>query len=236
MSGAAPNAASAVQNALAYLRCVGRLKHLSRQGWVERGVRPSPPEPVGAHMWRMGVITMLCPKETGLDRDRMVRMCLVHDVCETIVGDVTPAMGVNKAEKAAAEMRAVQQVLAPLLSADAGGELAALFAEYEDNTTPEANFVHDIDLLDMVIQGLDYQISTPEADLSCFMTAAAKIRHPWARALADHVVAIFNGKEAGAPVPPPQYLGEKVTVDARKKADDAAAAAAAAETGEGGAK
>lgn len=222
-AGAAASAASsndiAISSTIAFLRTVGRLKHLSRQGWVERGVNPQPPESVGSHMWRMGVICAFCPyKEFGLDRDRMVRMALVHDACETIVGDITPAMKVDKAAKKTAEMKAVREVLMPLLPGDCGSaEFADLFAEYEDDETPEAHFVHDVDLLDMIIQCLDYQIASPDVDLSCFTTAGARIRHPWVKALSDHVVAVFRGEAKAAPLAPPQFLGEQVVVNAKRE-------------------
>ena len=64
------------------------LKHILRTGWVRAGV--DAPESVAAHSWGMSILAMhLCPEE--LDRMRVLEMCLVHDLPEVEVGDLTPA-------------------------------------------------------------------------------------------------------------------------------------------------
>ena len=63
------------------------LKSILRTGWVRAGVKS--PESVAAHSWGMSVLAMhLCPPE--LDRMRVLEMCLVHDLPEVEVGDLTP--------------------------------------------------------------------------------------------------------------------------------------------------
>ncbi|KAH8429742.1 HD domain-containing protein [Aspergillus melleus] len=41
-----------------------------------------------------------------------------------------------------------------------GGGLKGLFEEYEENRTPEARFVHDVDKLEMLLQVLEYERAT----------------------------------------------------------------------------
>jgi putative hydrolase of HD superfamily len=53
-------------------------------------------ESIADHMYRMGIITMLCPPETGIDRDRCVKLALIHDMAEALVGDITPPDNVPK--------------------------------------------------------------------------------------------------------------------------------------------
>lgn len=224
-----------IAKSIAFFRCVGRLKHTARQGWVERRVTPQPPEAVASHMWRMAVMAMLLPSHrhleqpaqssddngssscssssssssssslASLDRDRMIRMSLVHDVCETIVGDATPAMKVPKEVKAQAEDDAVTHVLAPLLPLLGGKEIVDLFHEYEANETPEAKFVHDLDLLDMVLQAVDYKrSSSPETDLLSFMDSAKRVQHPFLKKVTEHVIDLFFDKKPEEEVPVPE--------------------------------
>ena len=47
-------------------------------------------------MYRMGIITMLCPPEVDMNRDRCVKMALIHDMAEALVGDITPTDGIAK--------------------------------------------------------------------------------------------------------------------------------------------
>lgn len=53
-------------------------------------------ESIADHMYRMGIITMLCPPETGIDRDRCVKLALIHDMAEALVGDITPPDNIAK--------------------------------------------------------------------------------------------------------------------------------------------
>ena len=63
------------------------LKKVARTGWVRAGV-PAP-ESVAAHSWGMSMLALkLCPAE--IDLVRVLSLCIVHDVPEVRVGDLTP--------------------------------------------------------------------------------------------------------------------------------------------------
>lgn len=47
-------------------------------------------------MYRMSIITMLCPPEENIDKDRCVKLALIHDMAEALVGDITPPDKVPK--------------------------------------------------------------------------------------------------------------------------------------------
>lgn len=38
-------------------------------------------------------------RDSRVDRDRLMKICLVHDLAESVVGDITPFDGVTKEEK-----------------------------------------------------------------------------------------------------------------------------------------
>uniref|UniRef100_A0A2K5HUP4 HD domain-containing protein n=2 Tax=Colobinae TaxID=9569 RepID=A0A2K5HUP4_COLAP len=81
---------------LQFLRLVGQLKRVPRTGWVYRNVQR--PESVSDHMYRMAVMAMVI-KDDHLNKDRCVRLALVHDMAECIVGDIAPADNIPKEEK-----------------------------------------------------------------------------------------------------------------------------------------
>ena len=66
-----------------------------RTGWVLRKVEK--PESVADHMYRMAMLAFLA--DDSLAKDRCIKMCLVHDLAESIVGDITPEDKISKAEK-----------------------------------------------------------------------------------------------------------------------------------------
>ena len=135
------------------------LKDVLRQGWVNAGV--DAPESVAAHSWGMAVLALkLCPDDLNLEH--VLKLCLVHDLPEVIVGDLTPAD--DRTTKAADE-RAAMHELAP--------EWVALFDEYEQQSTPEAMFVRRLDKLDMALQAKVY-MDRSDLDLSQFIESARK--------------------------------------------------------------
>ena len=124
------------------LRYLG-LKDVLRTGWVRAGVES--PESVAAHSWGMAVLALkLCPPE--LDLLRVLKLCLVHDLPEVVVGDLTPHDDVStKAE----DERQAMQALAP--------EWLPLLDEYTTQATAEAVFVKSLDKLDMGLQAMRYE-------------------------------------------------------------------------------
>jgi hypothetical protein len=47
---------------------------------------------------RMSMLTFAV-RDPRINRDRLMKICLVHDLAESIVGDITPHCGVSKEEK-----------------------------------------------------------------------------------------------------------------------------------------
>lgn len=144
------------------LRAVYPLKHVDRAGWLRVGI--SQPESVAAHSWGMALLALAtCPSD--LDRGRVVALCLLHDIAEAVVGDITPHDGVSKDEKQRRERKAAGEMLG-----DHPG-LLALWQEYEAQQTPEARFARSLDKLDMGVQASCYR---DLADTSEFVESAER--------------------------------------------------------------
>ena len=113
-------------------------------------------------------------------------MCLCHDLGESIIGDITPQDEQYK-NKALAEQKAVDY-LAECCDIP---EIILLFEEYEANQTNEAKLTHDLDLLDMYAQSIDYEKKYPYKDLSEFrQTAIAKIQTSLGKAILKDLTPI----------------------------------------------
>ena len=50
-------------------------------------------------MYRMSVITMLCPPEHKVDKDRCIKLAIVHDMAEALAGDITPPDNIEKCRR-----------------------------------------------------------------------------------------------------------------------------------------
>lgn len=135
------------------------LKALPRAGWIRSNVPD--PESVAAHSWGLSLlISILAPK--NLDHLRMHNMAIAHDLPEVITGDITPHDNIPKHEKKRREQEAAQSLLPK--------HLMEAWLEYENNTTPEAHFVHMLDKLDMALQA---QIYAKNTDTQEFIDSAA---------------------------------------------------------------
>lgn len=133
------------------------LKSLKRCGWQRVAIKN--PESVAAHSWGMSALALhLCPQH--LDLSKVLSLCIVHDIPEIIVGDLTPFDDCSN--KAADENNAMRE-LAP--------QWLHLFEEYEAGQTEEAKFVKQIDKLDMALQAMVYR-NEQGVDTSQFIASA----------------------------------------------------------------
>lgn len=133
-------------------------------------------------MYRMAMLAMTMEPVAACDMSRVMRMCLVHDLAETRVGDITPYDGVSAADKHRQEVDAMTTVTFFLRPA-AQQEVMQLFEEYERNETPDAKLTKDLDLFDMIQQAFEYEKQsfankTPLPDLEEFFSHTARISDP----------------------------------------------------------
>jgi len=182
---------------------MGKLKHLPRTGWVIRDVPNC--ETVAGHMYRMAMLTFLLEDTEGVDFKKCLLMCLVHDMAESIVGDLTPHCGVSVEEKHRREEEALEQIvtLVPELAAN---DMRGLFAEYENQSTKEATLVKDLDRFDMICQAYEYEEASKEQlSLQEFFDATeGKFKHAevqaWVAELKKKRALVVDGSKLSAQV------------------------------------
>ncbi|XP_054618416.1 HD domain-containing protein 2 [Dunckerocampus dactyliophorus] len=161
---------------LQFLKLIGQLKRVPRTGWVYNKVKD--PESVSDHMYRMALMALTITDPT-VDKDRCLKMALVHDMAECIVGDITPLDNVGKAEKHRREEAAMRQLM-NLTPGSVGQEMYGLWEEYENQSSPEARLVKDFDRLEMILQAHEYEEleGTPGRLQEFFDSTEGRFRHP----------------------------------------------------------
>ncbi|KAH0836452.1 HD domain-containing protein [Lanmaoa asiatica] len=159
---------------LAFFHVLERLKRGTSRSVRMRRVCAHFHRSISDHMYRMAVLAM-CTSDPALDVSKCVMMCVVHDLAEAQVGDITPREGISKEEKrrleavgphrsrSAARTQIQQQeamhnfVHDMLHATPAALRMEALWKEYEEGETPEAKFVKGtyshLDRLEMALQG-----------------------------------------------------------------------------------
>ncbi|ORY71455.1 HD domain-containing protein [Pseudomassariella vexata] len=191
------------ESAVPFFHQVGQLKTIRRSGWIQHGVSGRI-ESVAEHSHRMACLAMFAPP--NLDRDKCMRMCLIHDLAESLVGDITPRDGVSKPEKQRREMTSIDYIAKRLLGNVQGGahgdDLRAIWHEFEEGKTPESKFANDLDKIELLLQMVEYEKREErKKDLGEFGYVATKVQTPEMKAWAQDILderAQFWGKEAHA--------------------------------------
>lgn len=146
-------------------------------------------ESIADHMYRMGIITMLCPPEIAMNREKCVKMALVHDMAEALVGDITPPDKVPKDEKYRRELETMQYINEELLKPiheSIAKEFLGLWKEYEEGETTEAVFVKDVDRFELVCQTIEYEKKyEAKKDLGEFMHVRKGIKNEFVKKWVD---------------------------------------------------
>ncbi len=162
----------------ALLEALG-LKDVARAGWLRAGVRR--PESVAGHSWGVAFLVLaLAPPD--LDLRRALAMAILHDLAEVRTGDLTPADGVDPADKARREREALEALVAPLPD---GQRWTALLEELQACGTPEARFVKACDRLDMALQAQRYAQADGIDPTEFIQSALEALDDPELRKLAD---------------------------------------------------
>lgn len=183
---------------LQFMHTVERLKTNKRTGWMHH--RVPRPESIADHMYRMAMLSLLCPAESDVDLGKCVQLAIVHDLAEAEVGDLTPLDGVDKQEKMRREKEAIQYFVHDLLGSSAAGlRIEALWEEYEARETKESKLVKDLDRFELGLQAVEYESRYGIDDLQGFWEGSVPhIGHPrirrWVHELCKEREALWRAR------------------------------------------
>lgn len=136
------------------LHTAERLKDTLRHCDTSKGRRES----VAEHSWRLALMAFFLRDEfPGTDMDRVIRMCLIHDLGECFTGDI-PSFLKTDADTEKEDSLLEQWVSG--LPAPYNAEMGALYAEMNALQTPEARLYKALDKLEAVIQHNEAPIAT----------------------------------------------------------------------------
>ena len=129
------------------------LKKILRQGWIDK-LSIDKSESVADHTFSMAVIGMVFSDLENHDTEKILKMILLHDLVESITGDMTPEQ-ISKEEKTTLENNMMEKILRDLPPA-LQKQYNMLWDEYQSNNSNEAKIVHQIDRLEMALQAKIY--------------------------------------------------------------------------------
>ena len=141
-----------LQNVIRFLEIAGILKRIQRTGWVEVGIYR--PESVADHSFRTAFLCMLYADMEALDSLKLLRMALIHDLPEAVIGDLMPSQKTEETKKT--EETAIHQILSILPEKQRENYLS-VWREYQEGKTKEAKAVRQLEKIEMALQAKEYE-------------------------------------------------------------------------------
>lgn len=136
------------------LNITERLKDATRHCYTSGGRHES----VAEHSWRAALMAFFLRDEfPQADMDKVIRMCLIHDLGEAFTGDI-PTFDKTKADEDREERLLyawVESLPEPYV-----GEMRSLYEEMAERKTLEAKIYKAIDGLEAVLQHNESDLST----------------------------------------------------------------------------
>ena len=139
---------------LTVLHTANRLKDTTRHCWTPENRHES----VADHSWHLALMAFFLRDEfPDTDMDKVIRMCLIHDLGECFTGDI-PSFLKTDADTAKEDSLLAQWV--QTLPQPYRDDMAALYAEMDALQTPEARLYKALDKLEAVISHNESPISS----------------------------------------------------------------------------
>lgn len=143
---------------LQFILEIDRLKQVLRQTLLIDGSRR---ENSAEHSWHLAMMAILmaeyAPQPVNLLR--VLKMVLIHDIIEIDAGDTFCYDTVGLQDKAEREAQAAKRLFG-LLPADQAEELRSLWAEFETQASPDAQFATALDRLQPILHNYQTQGGT----------------------------------------------------------------------------
>ena len=151
-STASPTDLADLSSRLEFLRGIERLKSTLRSAHASNGRVESAAE----HSWRLAMLAwatsdLLREQFPGLRFERLIKICLVHDLGEAIGGDVPAPEQRHEPERQERERRDLQTLIAPLPGL-LRSEFLELWDEYHQLSSDEARVARALDKVETIAQ------------------------------------------------------------------------------------
>jgi putative hydrolase of HD superfamily len=143
------------EGVVSMIHAAERLKTVPRLGWLLRA-KLKVPESVADHSYALSLLCMVVGDLLALDTQKMVKMALLHDLCESLTGDIQPG-DLTPERKHRLERRALLSILQGLPERMKRMYIS-LFDEFNTCESTEARIVTELDKLEMAAQARIYEL------------------------------------------------------------------------------
>jgi putative hydrolase of HD superfamily len=168
-----------IKETFEFLNHFYKLKEIERKGWRKKLVLDNV-ESVAEHTLSMISIATLFAEHNNISTSKtlkMIKMILLHDLGESIIGDYTPG-SIRIEEKKKLENDAIDNILSKIPFTEIKNRYVKIWKEFDENKSEISKLVHLFDKLDMMIQAKYYldnnNNKVNEKDIKPFFDSASR--------------------------------------------------------------
>jgi len=129
-------------------------------------------ESVAEHSYMMSVMAMVMSDMKNLNTEKIIKMSILHDWAESKIGDFMPNE-ITEDKKTELEEYAMTELLDELPS-KIKNDYYDIWNNYKENLSKESRFVHELDKLEMALQGKIYEKETDPEKIKPFIISAVE--------------------------------------------------------------
>jgi putative hydrolase of HD superfamily len=152
---------------LSFLKSIIKMKAIPRSGWLSHGISLHDVESVADHTFSTCALSLLLAdleieRGESVSMERVLRMALLHDMSESLTFDISKAyleyLGRRgHAIKSELERAAWKHLADGLMNPALARNYTRLQSEFDSENTRESKIVHGADLLDILLQVIEYR-------------------------------------------------------------------------------
>ena len=129
-------------------------------------------ESVAEHSYMMSVMAMVLSDIKELNTEKILKMSILHDWAESKIGDFMPNE-ISSEKKTELEEYAMSEILDDLPS-KIKNDYYDIWNDDKDSSSKDAKFVHELDRLEMALQGKIYEKENDPEKIKPFLTTAVE--------------------------------------------------------------
>ena len=147
-----------------------KLKSIKRKGWKIKSTAKDT-ESVADHSYAATTIAMIISDLEEMNTEKVMKMMLIHDLPEAIIGDLVPGENPNKDTE---EDEAINDILRNLPD-KIQKQYFEIWNEFKEKTSKESLLVHEIDKLELIFQLSLYKDEMSKEAFNEFLESSEKM-------------------------------------------------------------
>lgn len=143
-----------MKNVIEFMKLVSSLKELQRTGWKQHGVTGII-DTTASHTFGVIFLSWLFAKDGHVDTEKVLKLALLHDFVESVIGDLTPEESerIDRDRLEESGLNTAEEILPPPLTE----EVRSLIEEFRKGVSEEARMVRVCDKLETLFQAHFYR-------------------------------------------------------------------------------